>query len=426
MLSVLTQLEERGGIAQLNHRDELDRWLSESPRRFYLGIDPTAASLHVGHLVALNTARLLQRAGHHAYLVLGGGTARVGDPSGKTELRSMLSDHQITDHGSTIRQQLTSLLGAEPALFDIVDNAQWLTALNYLDFLAQMGQHFSVNRMLTAECFKNRLEKGLSFLEFNYMLLQSYDFYHLAGHHDVWLQIGGDDQWSNMLAGSDLIRRTLQKQAYVLTHPLLISSSGKKMGKTESGAVWLDPALTSPTEMYQYFRNLDDSDIITAYRLLTDESESKLSELEGRISSGDLDGRGWAELKCDLAEHICGWVHGLQKAEETAELVRKLHSSGGHLSTAEGGPRGEPILLPSDLLMAGESIPIGEILVMGGVVLSKKEARRLILGGGLTVDGEPLMDPQMTVTSSRLSGEGLRIRRGKKKYYWLKISSDQS
>ena len=418
-MSFLTDLSKRGSVAQLTHLDECEKWLAQAPRSFYLGIDPTAASLHVGHLAPLNTARLLQQAGHHAVLVLGGGTARIGDPSMKTQMRSMLTAEQIAHNSKQICTQIHSLLPEAKHPVEVVDNSIWLNSLNYLDFLRDVGQHFSVNRMLTAECFKNRMEKGLSFLEFNYMLLQSYDFYYLAEHQQVLLQIGGDDQWSHMLAGADLIRRMLKKQAYVLTTPLLVNQSGLKMGKTEKGAVWLDAARTTPLEFFQYFRNLDDGDVLPAYRLLTDLSPQRLKELEELLKPGAT-ADVWAEAKSDLAEHVSTWVHGREEARRVRSVAQELYSP--HVSQDSASALMDPVLLPSEWLMGPSVLPIQQVLVAGGVASSNKEARRLIVQGGITLAGQQCQDPQKQIDISALQGKGLVVSKGKKKFFLLKIS----
>ena len=419
-MSLVGELLARGSLAQMSHKEELTQWLEGDVRSFYLGVDPTADSLHVGHLAALNMVRLLQKASHRVVLVLGGGTARIGDPSLKTELRSMLSGDEIKENGEKISAQLSSLVSLGEGLGEVVDNSTWLEDLNYLDFLSEIGRHFSVNRMLTAECFKNRLQKGLSFLEFNYMLLQSYDFYHLAKNRDVFLQIGGDDQWSNMLAGTDLIRRMLGKQAYVMTTPLLVTQGGVKMGKSEKGAVWLDAQKTPVLDFFQYFRNLSDGDVLAAYRSLTDLSSSDLKQWEEKLTA-QAQARVWSEAKIELAYQLSVWVHGEEEATKTRELAGKLYGGGGEKEQAVDLM--DPVLLPSSLLRERSGVPIGDLLVEGGVTTSKKEARRLILQGGISLAGEPCRDPAYLVAGSLLQGKGLVVRLGKKKFFLLKISS---
>jgi tyrosyl-tRNA synthetase len=407
-------MKSRQQVAQLTHPELLYEHLKKKGRTAYVGMDPTAQSLHVGHLMTIMGLRRWQQCGHRVIALLGGGTAMIGDPSGKTDLRKMMQEEDIARNGERFKGQLAKFIDlGNPAKGLLLNNLDWLKELSYLPFLRQIGPHFSVNRMLTAECFKQRLEKGLSFLEFNYMLLQSYDFLHLNKVYDCTLQMGGDDQWSNMLGGMELIRRLTNSQAFCLTMPLLTTSEGKKMGKTEAGAVWLDPDMTSPYEYYQYWRNVDDSLVMNCLRFFTELDDDRLQGL------GQLKGQEINEGKKVLAFEATSLLHGPDEAKKSAATSQGLFTKDKGLGGLLGD---EPHHLISKSDFQGSNLVI-DLLVVSQICPSKAEARRLIKQGGLTIDGEKIDDFGATLSESDLQKEaGVLVRKGKKHYYRLGFS----
>ncbi|HEX9062886.1 MAG TPA: tyrosine--tRNA ligase [Clostridia bacterium] len=403
MMSVFDTLKERGFIAQMTHEETIKDLLSKEKVMFYIGFDPTADSLHVGHFLQMMVMAHMQRAGHKPIAIIGGGTAMIGDPSGKTDMRKMLTREEIDHNAGRFKQQMSRLLDFEDGKAIMVNNADWLLELNYVKFLREIGVHFSVNRMLTAESFRARLERGLSFIEFNYMLMQSYDFLKLYQDYGCVLQLGGDDQWSNILYGIELIRRVEGKEAYGMTFTLLTTSEGKKMGKTEKGAVWLDAAKTTPYDFYQYWRNVDDADVIKCLKLLTflplDEIE-KLSLLTGSEIN---------EAKKVLAFEVTKLVHGEEEAKKSKEAAEALFGAGG--STAD---------MPSTELSADElggGINILELLLKASLIPSKTEGRRLISQGGVYLGEDKVETFDQVVTGSYFKDNELIIRKGKKVYH---------
>lgn len=399
-------LEERGFIAQVTYPEELRELLEKESIRFYTGYDPTADSLHVGHLLQLIAMSHLQKAGHKPIILVGGGTGMIGDPSGRTDLRKMMTPETIQHNVDCFKVQMSRFLefGEDKAI--IVDNADWILDYNYIDFIREYGVHFSVNRMLTAECYKNRMEEGLTFLEFNYMLLQATDFLHLHEKHDCRLEIGGDDQWSNILAGTDLIRRKGMGPVYGMTMQLLTKADGEKMGKTSSGALWLDEEKCSVYDFYQYFRNVDDRDVIKFMKLLTFMPMEEIAEYE------KLEGQEINEAKVRLAMEITSLVHGKDKAEKAAKQASEIFSDAGRAKDMPGVDISKDELGKSllDVLTAAEIIP------------SKSEGRRLIKQGGLTINDEKVEDFDRLLEESDIVDGSAIIRRGKKKFFALRLN----
>ena len=390
-MNVLDTLKQRGFVKQIVFEDELYEALKK-PMAFYCGYDPTADSLHVGHFLTLMAAAHMQRAGHKPYILLGGATGKVGDPSGRTDMRKMLTDDERKHHVECFRAQMSrfvSFKGKNSAVF--VNNADWIEPLNYLEFISNIGVHFSVNRMIKAECFKQRMEKGLSFLEFNYMLMQAYDFLHLFKTYGIRLQIGGDDQWSNILEGADLIRRKEREAAFAMTFTLLMNSAGEKMGKTAKGAVWLDAKKTSPYEFYQYWRNVEDADVEKILKLLT---FMPLEEIK-KVMAGNINA-----AKARLALEVTGIVHGAVEAE-AAQLASLAAFGGGAVEN-----------MPTVSLPAGIS-KVVDIIVFCGFAKSKGEARRLIEGGGIKLDESKITDTEAEVLPAQLQS-GIILHKGKK------------
>lgn len=410
-MDFLKTLKERGMLAQVTHPEELEAHLGEAPRTAYIGFDPTATSLHVGSLMPIMALRRWQQAGHRVIAIVGGGTGLVGDPSGKSDMRQMLTREQIRINMQGIKDQLTKFIDlSDPARGIVLDNADWLASLNYLEFLREIGPHFSVNRMLTAECFKQRLEKGLSFLEFNYMLLQSYDFLHLYRTEHCSLQMGGDDQWSNMLGGMELVRRLVpQGKAFCLTFPLLTTSDGRKMGKTEKGAVWLDGERTSPYEYFQFWRNVEDAKVKDCLAYFTDLPMEEVARL------GALQGAAINEAKVVLAYEATRLLHGEKEAETAREAASQLFSGGG------GHGDAPEVFISREAL--GEGLDVVDFLVATTIVPSKSEGRRLVSQGGLVINGQKVQDMSYRITEKDFHGaEGCLIRKGKKHYYRSIIS----
>ncbi len=399
--NIIDQLRERGLVKQVVFEDDLKKMLDEGSQSFYIGFDPTADSLHVGHFMQMIVAKRLQDAGHRPIILIGGGTAMVGDPSGRTDMRSMMTKETIQHNVDCFKKQMARFIrfdGENAAI--LVNNADWLLNLNYIDFLREVGASFSVNRMLTAECYKQRLEKGLTFLEFNYMLMQSYDFLVLNRKFGCVLQCGGDDQWSNMLAGADLIRRKEQKDAFAITFALLTTSEGKKMGKTAKGAVWLDPDKTSPYDFFQYWRNIDDADVEKVFRYLTFLPLDEIRELTA------YNDERMNKAKERLAYELTSMVHGKQEADDA-------------LAKAKAAFSGDSANMPSATIPQGMT-SVADILVAVAKVPSKGEAKRLIQGGGILVDNVKVTDIMARVSDSQLAN-GFVLQKGKKNFFKVTV-----
>ena len=398
------ELKARGLIAQVTNEEEISKMINEGKAVFYIGFDPTADSLHVGHFMALCLMKRLQMAGNRPIAVIGGGTGMVGDPSGRSDMRTMMTPETIQHNCDCFKKQMERFIEFGEGKAQMVNNADWLMKLNYIELLRDVGACFSVNNMLRAECYKQRMEKGLSFLEFNYMIMQSYDFYYLFQHYGCNMQFGGDDQWSNMLGGTELIRRKLGKDAHAMTITLLLNSEGKKMGKTQSGAVWLDPNKTSPYDFYQYWRNVGDADVLKCLRMLTFLPLEQIDEMD------KWEGAQLNTAKEILAFELTKLVHGEVEAQKAQDAAKALFSTGGDRSN-----------MPSTTLAAGDltdgAIGILDLMLKCGLVPSKKEARRLIEQGGVELDGEKVADVNAVVTAGQLSGEGVTIKKGKKVFH---------
>lgn len=402
-MTVWEELKARGLIAQVTDEDEIKEMVNNGKATFYIGFDPTADSLHVGHFMALCLMKRLQMAGNRPIALLGGGTGMIGDPSGRTDMRQMLTKETIQHNIDCFKQQMSRFIDFSDDKALLVNNAEWLMNLNYVNLLREVGPHFSVNRMLTAECYKQRMERGLSFLEFNYMIMQSYDFYMLYQKYGCNMQFGGDDQWSNMLGGTELIRRKLGKDAYAMTITLLLNSEGKKMGKTQSGAVWLDPNKTSPFDFYQYWRNVYDADVIKCMRLLTFLPLEEIDEM------AKWEGSELNKAKEILAYQLTELVHGEEEAKKAQEGARALFSGAdtSHMPTTE--------LSEEDFDEEGK-IDLITLLVKAELVPSRSEGRRAIQQGGVSIDGEKLTDIYHTVEKDAFAGDGIVLKRGKKKF----------
>lgn len=400
--NVFDTLKERGLIAQTTHEDEIREILGKEKVTFYIGFDPTADSLHIGHFMQLIVMKHMQNAGHRPIILLGGGTTMVGDPTGKTDMRPMITQEVIQHNADNFKKQMSKIIDFSDGKAIMVNNADWLLKLNYVDFLREVGVHFSVNRMLTAECFKTRLEKGLSFLEFNYMLMQGYDFYKLYKDYGCIMEFGGDDQWSNIIGGIELIRRKEGKQAYGMTFTLLTTSEGKKMGKTEKGALWLDPEKVSPYEFYQYWRNVDDKDVIRLLKLVTFLPLEQIAEYE------KLEGQELNKVKCVLAYEVTKMVHGEEEAKKANDAATAIFSGGGNTDN-----------MPSAEIPAAkidEGVNILDLMVEVGLVPSKGEGRRLIQQNGLSVNGEKATSVDMVIDND-FFGEGhMVLKKGKKTF----------
>ena len=401
-MGIYEELQARGLIAQVTDEDEIKELVNTGKATFYIGFDPTADSLHVGHFMALCLMKRLQEAGNKPIALIGGGTGYIGDPSGRSDMRSMMTPETIQHNCDCFKKQMSRFIDFSEGKALMVNNADWLLDLNYIELLREIGPHFSVNRMLTAECYKQRMEKGLSFLEFNYMIMQSYDFYMLFQKYGCNLQFGGDDQWSNMLGGTELIRRKLGKNACAMTITLLLNSEGKKMGKTQSGAVWLDPNKTSPFEFYQYWRNVADADVLKCIRMLT------FLPLEEIDKMDSWEGAQLNTAKEILAFELTKLVHGEEEAQKSQEAARTLFSQGA----AADMPTTE---LNEEDLTDG-NIDILSMLVKSGLVPSKSEARRAVQQGGVAVDGEKVEDIHATFAGEDMAGEGIVLKKGKKNF----------
>ena len=401
-MTVYDELVARGLIAQVTDEEEIKKLINEGKAVFYIGFDPTADSLHVGHFMALCLMKRLQMAGNKPIALIGGGTAMIGDPSGRTDMRQMMTKETIAHNVECFKKQMSRFIdfGEDKAL--LVNNADWLMNLNYVELLREVGPHFSINRMLNAECYKQRMEKGLSFLEFNYMIMQSYDFYALFQKYGCNMQFGGDDQWSNMLGGTRLIHYKLGKDAYAMTINLLLNSEGKKMGKTQSGAVWLDPEKTSPFDFYQYWRNVADDDVLKCLRMLTFLPLEQIDEMD------TWEGSQLNQAKEILAYELTKLVHGEEEAKKAQDSAKALFASGNAADMPE-------VVLTDDDFEEG-SIGILKLLVKAGLAPSNGEARRNVEQGGVSVDGEKVTDPKAQLTKDTFAGDGVVLKRGKKKF----------
>ena len=401
-MTVFDELKARGLLAQLTDEEEIKELINAGKAVFYIGFDPTADSLHVGHFMALCLMKRLQMAGNKPIALIGGGTAMIGDPSGRSDMRSMMTKEQIDHNCECFKEQMSRFIDFGEGKAMMVNNADWLRDLNYIEFIRDIGSCFSVNRMLSAECYKQRMENGLSFLEFNYMIMQSYDFLALYEKYGCNMQFGGDDQWSNMLGGTDLIRRKLGKDAYAMTITLLLNSEGKKMGKTQKGAVWLDPKKTTPFEFYQYWRNVADADVLKCIRMLTFLPLSEIEKMDA------WEGSQLNQAKEILAFELTKLVHGEEEATKAQESARALFSSG---SAAE---------MPTCELTAEDfkedSVDVISMLVKSGLVATRSEGRRAIDQGGVAIDGEKVTDVYAAVAKAAIPEDGIVLKRGKKNF----------
>ncbi len=400
-MTIYDELVARGLIAQVTDEEEIKEMVNNGKAVFYIGFDPTADSLHVGHFMALCLMKRLQMAGNKPIALIGGGTAMVGDPSGRTDMRQMMTEETIAHNCECFKEQMSRFIDFSEGKAMMINNADWLMGLNYIEVLRDVGACFSVNRMLSAECYKQRMEKGLSFLEFNYMIMQSYDFYHLFKTYGCNMQFGGDDQWSNMLGGTELIRRKLGKDAYAMTINLLLNSESKKMGKTQSGAVWLDPKKTTPYDFYQYWRNVADADVLKCIRMLT------FLPLEEIDAMDSWEGAQLNKAKEILAYELTKLVHGEDEANKAQASARALFGSGASAEI--------PMTELTDADFVDGVIDIGSLLVKAGLVPSKSEARRAIEQGGVAADDEKISDFKRTFTKADLK-DGKVFRRGKKSF----------
>ncbi len=402
-MKIYEELVARGLIAQVTNEEEIKNMIDEGKAPFYIGFDPTADSLHVGHFMALCLMKRLQMAGNKPVVLIGGGTAMIGDPSGRTDMRQMMTRETIQHNCDCFKKQMERFIDFGEGKAIMVNNADWLLDLNYIEVLREVGACFSVNRMLSAECYKQRMEKGLSFLEFNYMIMQSYDFYHLFKEYGCNMQFGGDDQWSNMLGGTELIRRKLGKDAHAMTITLLLNSEGKKMGKTASGAVWLDPNKTTPYDFYQYWRNVDDADVLKCIRMLTFLPLEKIDEMD------KWEGAELNRAKEILAEELTALVHGEEEAKKAKEAAAALFAGGANDANMP------TTTVTADALTDG-AIGIMDLMVLCSLAPSKSEARRLIQQGGVIVDERKVENANETITAEALAA-GVKIRRGKKVFH---------
>lgn len=403
MSSVLEILEERGYLAQITHREEIEELLENEKISFYIGFDPTADSLHVGHFLGMMVMAHMQQAGHRPICLIGGGTATIGDPSGKTDMRKMLTPEQIEYNCDCFKKQMAKFIDFKDNKALMLNNAEWLKALNYIELLQEVGAHFSVNRMLTAECYRQRMEKGLTFLEFNYMIMQAYDFWKLHKDYDCKMELGGDDQWSNIIAGVELVRRKESKPVFGLTFTLLTTSDGRKMGKTEKGALWLDATKTSPYEFYQYWRNVDDADVEKCLALLTFLPMDEVKRL------GALQDKEINIAKTVLAYEVTKLIHGEEEAIKAKQAAEALFSGAGNLEN-----------VPTINITAEDfNTKLLDVLTREKVFASKGEGRRLITQGGLYFGDERVSDIEMILLEENFGNEGVLIRKGKKNYYRL-------
>ena len=401
-MTVFEELKRRGLIAQMTDEKEIEELVNAGKATFYIGFDPTADSLHVGHFMALCLMKRLQMAGNKPIVLIGGGTAMIGDPSGKTDMRKMMTKETIQHNVDCFKKQMSRFIDFSEDKAIIVNNGDWLLDLNYVDVLRDVGAHFSVNRMLSHECYKQRMERGLTFLEFNYMIMQSYDFYKLFQDYGCNMQFGGDDQWYNMLGGTELIRRKLGKDAYAMTITLLTDSQGKKMGKTAGNAVWLDPNKTSPFDFYQYWRNVDDADVLKCIRMLTFLPLEQIDEMDS------WEGSKLNEAKEILAYELTSMVHGEEEAKKAQEGARAVFSTGSseHMPTSE--------LSAEDF--TDDKIDIVTLLVKAELAKTRNEGRRAVEQGGVSVDGEKITDPKYAVEKAAFGEDGIVLKKGKKNF----------
>ncbi len=411
-MGVYTELERRGLIAQVTHPEKVKDLLENDKISFYIGFDPTADSLHVGHFLQMVIMAHMQKAGHRPIALMGGGTAMIGDPSGRTDMRKMLTKEDIDHNVSCFKKQFQGMIDFSEGKALMVNNGDWLLDLNYVEFLRDIGVHFSVNNMLRAECFKKRLEKGLSFLEFNYMLMQGYDFYKLHKDYGCKIELGGDDQWSNILAGMELVRRKDAEEVYGMTFALLTTSAGVKMGKTQGGAVWLDPNKTSPFEFYQYWRNVDDADVYRCLKMLTFIPVEDIEAMEDTFkASGEA--KDVNEAKTTLAYELTKMVHGAEEADKAKEAAQALFANGGN--TAD---------MPSSEMAKADfenGMTILDVMLAAGLIPSKGEGRRLVQQGGVSVNNEKITDPFSNITLSMFENDEIIIKKGKKTYHKIVI-----
>ncbi len=402
-MGIYEELQARGLLAQLTDADEIRELINNGKATFYIGFDPTADSLHVGHFMALCLMKRLQEAGNKPIALIGGGTGMIGDPSGRSDMRTMMTKETIEHNCECFKKQMSRFIDFSEGKALMVNNAEWLLDLNYIEFIRDIGACFSVNNMLRAECYKQRMEKGLSFLEFNYMIMQSYDFMQLYERYGCNMQFGGDDQWSNMLGGTDLIRRKLGKDAYAMTITLLMNSEGKKMGKTQKGAVWLDPNKTSPFEFYQYWRNVSDADVLKCLRMLTFLPLEQIDEMD------KWEGSQLNRAKEILAYELTNLVHGEEEAKKAEEAAKALFAGGGNLENM-------PTATLTDEQFMEDKIDILGILVAGGLAASRSEARRAVEQGGVSVKGEKVADIKKTYTKDEIAAEEFIVKKGKKSF----------
>ena len=407
-MTVFEELKRRGLIAQATHEDQIEALLNREPVTFYIGFDATADSLHVGHFLQLVVMKHMQNAGHRPIALLGTGTTMIGDPTGKTDMRKMLTEEEIDHNAECFRKQMSRFIDFSDGKAIIARNGDWLKHMNYIEFLRDVGVHFSVNKMLTAECFKSRLERGLSFLEFNYMLMQSYDFLHLNKEFGCKLELGGDDQWSNILGGVDLVRRVNDEQVFGMTFTLLTTKEGKKMGKTEKGALWLDPQKTSPYEFFQYWRNVADDDVIRCMKLITFIPIEEIEALE------HLQGHELNPVKERLAFEVTKMVHGEEEAQKALDAARSLFTN-----KADSADMPSTTLCVEDV--PAEGIGVLTLLVKAGLAPSNGEARRLVQGGGIAIDDQKVSDPKQTVDAQTLKN-GVIIKKGKTVYHKVTLA----
>ena len=407
-MTIYDELVARGLIAQVTDEDEIKELINNGKATFYIGFDPTADSLHVGHFMALCLMKRLQMAGNKPIALIGGGTAMIGDPSGRTDMRQMMTVETINHNVECFKKQMARFIDFSDGKALLVNNADWLMNLNYVDVLREVGPHFSVNRMLTAECYKQRMERGLSFLEFNYMIMQSYDFYMLYQKYGCNMEFGGDDQWSNMLGGTELIRRKLGKDTYAMTINLLLNSEGKKMGKTQSGAVWLDANKTTPYEFYQYWRNVADADVIKCLKMLTFLPLEEIEKMES------WEGSQLNKAKEILAYELTKLVHGEEEAQKADAAAKALFAGGGDTSNM-------PSTKLEDADFEDGAINIVTLVQKTGIVASRSEARRAVEQGGITLDGEKIADINAVIAKDRFAGEGLVLKKGKKTFHKITV-----
>ncbi len=411
-MGVYTELERRGLIAQVTHPEKVKDLLENESVSFYIGFDPTADSLHVGHFLQMVIMAHMQKAGHRPIALMGGGTGMIGDPSGRTDMRKMLTREDIDHNVNCFKKQFQRMIDFSEGKALMVNNADWLLELNYVEFLRDIGVHFSVNNMLRAECFKKRLEKGLSFLEFNYMLMQGYDFYKLHKDYGCKIELGGDDQWSNILAGMELVRRKDAQEVYGMTFTLLTTSAGVKMGKTQGGAVWLDPDKTSPFDFYQYWRNVDDADVYRCLKMLTFIPVEEIEAMEDKFkASGDA--KDVNEAKTVLAYELTNMVHGEEEANKAKEAAQSLFANGGN--TAD---------MPTTEMLKADfegGMAILDVMLTSGLIPSKGEGRRLVQQGGVSVNNEKITDPFANIELSMFENDEIIIKKGKKTYHKITI-----